>query len=328
MSSPRGGRSRHILPWLLTAALLVYVFGWATDWTRLRAALDHANLPWFLGFAFADRMAFFVVWTLLQAAALRRFVAHVPIASVLAIRGGSELLRAVSNPLSDAAFFLGLVRLCGGRVDAVIAAALVPGICHFLVMGLQMTLALGVLPGGLAANRDVAIGAGVTWAVVIAVAVAVRISAGRAVPLPGVAYIREWLERFPLRELRPFFVGFVVLTAFDVMIQGLASRAFGVPIPWEALAGRIPLVYFSFIVPTLGNFGTREVAWAGLFSEFGTRDTLIAYAFAVNAVFLAVNLLLGAIFLPRALSLIAEMRRARREGAPVPELPWRDPTER
>ena len=99
-----------------------------------------------------------------------------------------------------------------------------------------------------------------------------------------------------------------------MLIQGFASRAFGVPISWAALTGRIPLVYISFLIPTLGNFGTREVAWAALFSEFGPRDALIAYAFSVNTVFLAINVLLGLIFLPRALSLVAAVRWARRGG--------------
>jgi hypothetical protein len=111
-----------------------------------------------------------------------------------------------------------------------------------------------------------------------------------------------------------------------VLIQGFASRAFGVPIAWDALAGRIPLVYFSFLIPTLGNFGTREVSWAALFSEFGPRDALIAYAFSVNMVFLALNILLGLIFLPRALALLAAVRWVRRGGEPL-EPPWRDPTE-
>ncbi len=327
MSSSQSSRRRQWLPWILSAALLIYVFGWATDWSRLRIALEQADMPLFIALATADRLAFFLVWTLLQAAALRRFVTHVSITSVLAIRGGSELLRAVSNPLSDAAFFLGLVQLCGGRIEGVIAVALVPAICHFIVMGLQMTFALFVLPGSLADNRDVAIGAAVMWAVVFGVAAAVRISATRAVPLPGVRYVREWLERFPLRALWPFFLAFVALTIFDVLIQGAASRAFGVPIAWEALAGRIPLVYLSFLIPTLGNFGTREVAWAMLFSEFGARDALIAYAFAVNAVFLAINVLLGLLFLPRALSLLSAVRWARRGGAPTHAPPFRDPTE-
>jgi hypothetical protein len=327
MTSAQGGRRRQWLPWVLSGGLLVYVFGWVTDWQRLRLALEAADLPLFLALASADRLAFFVVWTLLQAAALRRFVAHVPITSVLAIRGGSELLRAVSNPLSDAAFFLGLVQLCGGKVEGVVAAALVPAICHFLMMGLQMTLALLWLDGGIAGNPDVATGAGVTWAIVIGIALAVRFSASRPVPLPGVKYVRDWLQRFSFRELRPFFLSFIGLTIFDVLIQGYASRAFGVPISWEALAGRIPLVYVSFLIPTLGNFGTREVAWAALFSEFGPRDALIAYAFSVNMVFLALNVLLGLIFLPRALALVAAVRWARRGGEPLAAAPWRDPTE-
>jgi hypothetical protein len=182
-----------------------------------------------------------------------------------------------------------------------------------------MTLALLILPGGITGNPDVAVGAGVTWLMVIGVVVAVRISTMRAVPLPGVRYVRDWLERFSLRELRPFFLSFIALTAFDVIIQGFASRAFGVPISWEALIGRIPLVYFSFLIPTLGNFGTRELTWAALFGEYGERDALIAYAFSINAIFLVLNVILGVLFLSRALELIRAVRRTRREGGTVPK---------
>jgi hypothetical protein len=320
-------RWRHILPWVVSAALLLYVFGWATDWQRLLVAIRQADVPLFLLYASFDRLAFFLVWTLLQGAALRRFVVHVPLTSVVAVRGGSELLRAVSNPLSDAAFFLGVAQLTGGRLDAVLAAALVPAVCHFLIMLAQMTLAFPFLPGGLAANRDVVIAMGVMWTVVAVVGVAVRLSASHRVRWRGALRIREWLERFPARELRPFFLGFTGLAVFDVVIQRLACDAFGVPIAWSALTARIPLVYLSFLVPTLGNFGTREIAWAKLFEEFGSRDKLIAYAFAVNAVFLILNVLLGLIFLRRALELVAAVRRAGRAGAPVPRPAFHDPTD-
>jgi hypothetical protein len=121
--------------------------------------------------------------------------------------------------------------------------------------------------------------------------------------------------------------GFAALAIFDVHIQWLASRAFGVEIDWMALAARIPLVYLLFTIPTLGNFGTRELAWAGLFSEFGPRDSLIAYAFAVNAIFFVLNVVIGVIFLPRALELISALRRARREGEVVPRPLLHDPTD-
>ena len=112
-----------------------------------------------------------------------------------------------------------------------------------------------------------------------------------------------------------------------MVIQRLASDAFGVRIDWSALTARIPLVYLSFLVPTLGNFGTRELAWAWLFEEYGTRDQLIGYAFAVNAVFLILNVLLGLVFLRRSLQLVAEVRRAGRVGAPVPRPVFHDPTD-
>jgi hypothetical protein len=323
-----GGRSwRHVLPWIVSAALLMYVFGWATDWERLLAAMRRANIAPFLIFATLDRLAFFLIWTLLQGAAMRRFVVHVPMTSVIAVRGGSELLRAVSNPLSDAAFFLGIIQLTGGRIDAVLAAALVPAVCHFVVMLLQMTLAFPFLPGDLADNRDVLVAIGIMWTIFLTVGVGVRLSASRELRWRGARRIREWLERFPLRELRPFFLGFAALAAFDVVIQYLASRAFGVHIDWIVLAARIPLVYFAFAIPTLGNFGTRELAWAGLFAEYGSRDELIAYAFAVNAVFLVLNVILGVVFLRRSLQLVGEVRRASRAGQPVPRPVFHDPTD-
>ena len=327
MINSGGKRWKHVLPWAISIGLLIYVFNWATDWDRLRAATEQANLPLFVAFAAADRIAFFVVWALLQAAALRRFVAQVPARSVVAIRGGSELLRAISNPLSDAAFFLGLGRLTGGRLEAVLAAALVPAICHFLILALQVTAALPFLEGGFDANRDVYFTAAITWTIVFVVTIGVRASATHPTRIPGAQRVRDWLRRFPLREIRPFFLGFAGLTIFDIAIQGLASQAFGVHIDWTALAARIPLLYLALIIPSLGNFGTRELAWAGLFSEYGTRDTLIAYAFAVNTVFLILNVLIGVIFLKRAIELLTEVRRVRKTGEPTPARLIRDPTD-
>ncbi len=326
MDSPRS-RWRSVVPWVVSAALLVYVFGWVTDWERLRAATERADLPLFLAFATADRLAFFVIWTWLTAAALRRFVVHVPVRSVFALRGGSELARAVSNPLSDAAFFVGLASLARGRMDAVLASALVPAVSHIVVMLVQMTLALAFLESGLAENTGVATAAAVTWAVLAAGAVAVWLSRSGRLSYPGIARVSAWLERFPPRELLPFFGGFALLAVFDIQIQWLASRAFGVEIDWLALAARIPIVYMSFVVPTLGNFGTREVAWAALFSDFGDRDALVAYAFAINSVFLVLNVLLGVMFLGRALELLRAVRRARREGEPLPRPILHDPTD-
>ncbi|MDH3518845.1 MAG: flippase-like domain-containing protein [Myxococcales bacterium] len=318
---------RGLLPWIISGCLLAYVFGWATDWQRLRQATEQANLPLFVLFVTADRLAFFVIWTWLWAAALRRLVANVPLRSVFAIRGGSELARVVSSPVSDAAFFLGLVQLAGGRIEAVAAAALVPAIAHFAVMLVQMTIAAPFLEGGVAANPGLASALAVLWTLLIACAIAVWLFRTERLKFRAAARVAAWIDRFPPRELAIFFWGFAALALFDVQIQWLASHAFGVPIDWTALAARIPIVYLLFTIPTLGNFGTRELAWAGLFAEFGARDALIAYAFAVNALFMVLNLAIGIVFLPRAVELIAALRRARREGERVPRPLLHDPTD-
>jgi hypothetical protein len=318
---------RSALPWAVSALLLLYVFGYATDWRRLLEATERANLPLFLGYAIVDRLAFFLIWTWLSARALRRFVSHVPMASVFAIRGGSELARVVSNYLGDAAFLLGVARVTGGRLDAVLAATLVPVVGHFFVMLLQMTLALPFLPGTPADSPDVLAVLGVLWSVVALASLGVWLSRSRHLSIRALEPVAAWLERFPLRELGPFVGGFALLAVFDVQIQWFASHAFGIPIDWAALAARIPLVYLAFLVPTLGNLGTRELAWATAFSDYGSRDALVAYALAINAVFLVLNALLGLLFLRPALELIGAVRRARLEGEPLPRPILHDPTD-
>jgi Lysylphosphatidylglycerol synthase TM region len=318
---------RSILPWVVSAALLFYTFGYATQWSRLVDALEHADVPRFLLFASVDRLAFFVMWTWLSASALRRFVAEVRIGSVFAIRGGSELARAVSNPLSDAAYVLGLARLCGGRLDAVVASTLVPVVSHLFAMLVQMTIALPFQEGGIGAVRGVAIIAGVMWLLVAALLGGVALVRSGRLRSRWLTPVNAWLERFPLREIAPYLWGFGALAIFDVHIQWLASRAFGVHIDWTAMAARLPLLYLTFIVPTFGNFGTRELTWAALFDEFADRDALVAYAFSINAIFLVLNVLIGVIFLSRALELIGAVRRARREGEAVPRPVFGDPTD-
>jgi hypothetical protein len=195
-------------------------------------------------------------------------------------------------------------------------------------MLVQMTIALPLQRVGADPRvvTTVAVTVGIMWTLLaVGVASVVLVRAGR-LRSRRLAVISKWLERFPPRQIAPFLLGFAALSMFDIQIQWLASGAFGVALDRSALAARLPLVYLSFVIPTLGNFGTRELTWAALFGEFGERDALIAYAFSVNAIVLVINVLLGVMFLSRALQLISAVRRAQREGEEIPGL-RRDPTD-
>jgi hypothetical protein len=306
---------RRILPWLISIAALVYVFGFATDWPRILAATKQANLPLFLAVTVLDKIAFFLAWAWLQAESLRRFVGPVPLRSVVALRGGSELVRAVNHGFGDAAYFLGLMRLLPGRLAVVIAAAFVPFLCHTLVLVGQITIALPFLEGGYERNRDAFVAAGAGWLIVIAIGLAVRV--GPRLGYFGASTIAQRLEQVDLRRMRPILGWFVVLGAADVVFQRVTAASFGAEIPWMAMVARIPLLYAAISLPSLGNLGTRELAWAWCFQEFAPRDTLVAYALATNATFLVLNVAIGIVFLPRALELVSEVRKAKDEGAAV-----------
>lgn len=309
---------RHLVPWGISALALAWVFG-RTDWSGLVEATREANLPVFLAVVVLDKAVFFLVFALLQAEAIRRFVMPVRRREVLAVRGASELFRAVTNPLADAAFLLGVGRLTGGRVRAVVAAGLIPFAVHLVVLLTQASLALPFLPGGPSANLDVAIAAAVGWGLVAAAALLFWTGPlRRSARLAGTL---RWLDGLRPSALLPFFAWFAALAAFDVLIQGLASRSFGAPIPWLDLAARIPLLYFALSLPSVGNFGVREFTWAALFEPHAQEHALVAYAFATNGIFLLLNVLIGTLFVRRAIGLLVEVRRtARSQELPEPLL--------
>jgi hypothetical protein len=315
-------RWRHLLPWVVSAGTLGYVFGYATDWQALLAATEGANIPLFLVLATVDKMIFFLWWGILQAAAVRRFVVPVSTREVIAVRGGAELMRVINNPLADAAFLYGLSRLTRGHLAAVVAAAGVPLACHFSVLLAQSSLALFFLEGGIAANREVYIATAVGWAAVGMVVVSVH--TGHFSRVITSTPFGAWMLKVRARDLVPLIGWFVLLAGFDVLIQGLASRAFGVPLPWWPLAARLPILYVVLSLPSFGNFGTREIAWAAFFSDYAPRETLVAYALSMNTIFLLLHVVIGVIFLPRAMALISEVRQARREGKSLPAPMLRD----
>jgi hypothetical protein len=300
---------RRAAPWVISIAALVFVFG-RTDVKALVEVTRDANLPLFIAVVVADKVVFFLGWAFVCAEAVRRFIVPVPRREVVSVRGGSELFRVVNNPLADLAFAVGVGRLTGGKLEAVFAALLIPGLTHLVVLLAQASIALPLLGGTIEDNRDVVATVIMGWGIVALFAILLRSPWLRRNPVGERAFV--WLEGVNVRALLPFFGWFAALAAFDVLIQGIASLAFGVAIPWTALVARIPIVYIALSIPSVGNYGVRETVWAALFEDYGSRDALIAYAFATNTIFMVMHLLIGMIFVRRAFELAAEVRQAAR----------------
>ncbi len=317
---------RHLLPWLISAGALGYVFGFAIDWEAIPRATESANLPLFILVTVVDKIAFFLAWAFIQAKAIRTLVEPVSIRALLSVKGAAELLRTGSNLLSDGAFLFGVSQLVKDRVATVLAVILVPFGAHFFVLLCQATLALPLLEGGPGGNRDVTIAVGIGWTTVATCLVGARY--GRWPGFLRRIGVESWEGRLSARKLAPIIGWFAVFAAFDVLIQGLASRAFGIPIPWIDLVGRIPLLYVAISLPSFGNFGVREIAWSSLFVDYGSREGLIAFALWTNAIFAVMHALVGSLFVGRAITLWRQLREARKQGTAMPSPILRDAIDR
>ena len=298
---------RHVLPLAISGTALVYVFGFAIDWQSIPEATDRADMPLFIAITVLDKIVFFLVWCLVQASMVRRFLAPVPRRQIIAVKGGAELARALNNSVSDAAFFLGIWQLCKQvPLRAVVAVTTLPFAAHFLVLLLQASMAIAFVPRE-HVQFSAMVGAVVFgWTLVSGFLIARQL--GAVDWLYDILGLDALKDRVELRDLFPYIGVFAAFAAADVAIQGMATRAFGNPIDWIALMAGIPVLYLAMLLPSFGNFGTREIVWANIFHGYGTEPSLYAFALWTNAIFLVMHVLIGALFLNRALALLADLR--------------------
>ena len=322
MSKSKNILIRHILPLVISGAALIYVFGFAIDWQSIPEATERANMPLFIAITILDKIVFFLVWCLVQASMIRRFLAPVPRRQIIAVKGGAELARALNNSISDAAFFLGVWQLCRVPLQSVVAVTTLPFVAHFIVLLLQGTLALAFLAPGQVEISIIRGAVAFGWTLVAAFWIARHLGAvDRLYKLLRL----DWLgDRIKLRDLLPYFWVFAAFAVADIIIQGAATRAFGNPIDWIALAAGIPVLYLLMLLPSFGNFGTREIMWANVFHGYGDEPTLYAFALWTNVIFLIMHVLIGVVFLKRALTLLSDLRKNPLVAESVRQPIWRD----
>jgi hypothetical protein len=298
---------RHILPLAISGAALVYVFGYAIDWQSVPEATERANMPLFIAITILDKIVFFFVWCLVQASMIRRFLAPVPRRQIIAVKSGAELARALNNSVSDAAFFLGIWQLCRVPLQSVVAIATLPFFAHFLVLLFQASIALPFVDRGEVQFSAMVGAVAFGWTLVASFFIARRL--GVVDRLYAGLRLDGLKDRINLHDLIPYLGVFAAFAVADVAIQGMASRAFGNAIDWIALTAGIPVLYLMMMLPSFGNFGTREIVWASLFYGYGDESSLYAFALWTNVIFLIMHVLIGVLFLKRALALLTDLRR-------------------
>jgi hypothetical protein len=304
------GRLRRYGAWLMTAALLGYVFH-SVPLSRTWEAAREAG-PWvavvmllYFGYGFvADSIA---TW-----ATFRWFCAPVKLAEVFAIRGATYLLAVVNYNLGQG----GIIYVVGRRPGVGIARATGTVLLTMGVMfvALLVLAAAGSSFGGAGDARLTLMqrisfgGLGAFVLYLGIVAARPRFLTRRKLLQPlfdaGIGgHAKAWLVRFP------HVVGHVVF-------QWWILRLFDVHVPFSVAASLLPVIFVIGWLPiTVQGLGTQQLAAMELLGPYALASSvelqharIVAFSLTVTTVFIFYALVTGLFFLRRV---SRELRAAR-----------------
>jgi hypothetical protein len=87
-----------------------------------------------------------------------------------------------------------------------------------------------------------------------------------------------------------------------VVVHYFALQQFDVQVPLVRLFTFLPIVFLVAALPiTVAHLGTSQAAWLYFFAAYGAESQLLAYSLVAHVTFMALNGLIGLVFLPLAL---------------------------
>jgi len=287
-SRPSPALWQRTLPWLITAACFVYLYG------KLQSAaarqqmglLDYltsvfANVDWLAWLALMVPYSFFfflidsaVVWRV-----IRWFNAPVRYFDILPIRGSSYILSIINEQVGKGAMTLYLNRRHGLPGWEVGSSMLFIMFCEFYYLLFWATLGWSLRRDSLQPVFDL-----IPWIFLVAL----------------VLRKRPVFKAF--REAKPWhYLGIVLLRSpallSAVVVYTLALRLFGVEVAFLEMLGYLPVIFFGAATP--GPMRTVAITlWVALFPD--NAGEMAAFGFVQHNFFIFFNAAIGLLFLRRA----------------------------
>jgi hypothetical protein len=307
------GRLRRYGAWLMTAALLAYVFHsvpLSRTWEAARAAGPTVAVVMLLYFGYS-----FVADSVATWATFRWFCAPVALAEVFAIRAATYLLAVVNYNLGQG----GIVYVVGRRPGVGMARAtgtvlLTMGVTF---VALLVLAAIGSSLGAadqtrLATMQLVSFGGLGAFVIYLGfVAARPRFLSRRKLLQPlfdagVVGHAKAWLVRFPH-------------VAGHVVFQWWILRVFDVQIPFSVAASLLPIIFVIGWLPiTVQGLGTQQLAAMELLGPYALAASvelqharIVAFSLTVTTLFTLYSVLVGLFFVRRV---SRDLRRARAEA--------------
>ena len=253
-------RLGRIVAWMVTATALGWLF-WRTPISDVWSALSHAA-PWTVPMVLVAAALVYLADAFAMWKTFGWFLAKLPFREVLIVRGASYLLAVINYSIGQGAIVYFIHRARGVPVIRGVATVLLIMGTNLLALLLVVTVGLtlsGTRPPGLISV------VGLFWA---ALAVYVALVAARP----------RWLASRPIFDvlLGAGFAGHLkaVLARLPhvaalVTVELAALRGFGVPLPWSAALGAIPMVVLVSALPiSVQGLGTTQAAMVLLISGY------------------------------------------------------------
>jgi hypothetical protein len=288
---PAVARLRRVLPWIVTGALLFWIFR-HISFGEVVTATRHAA-PWTVPTAIACVAAIYFADSFAIWKTFGWFLAPLTFGQVLVVRGATYLLAAINYNVGQGAMVYFIHRAKGTTIMRGVATLL-------LVLGINVLALLGLATVGLFIAPDIPR--------VVRVVVGVAF-AGLAVYALAVAVKPRWLATRPLFDvllgaglgghLKALVVRLPHIAALVVYLT-VMLRAFGVAVPVRQAVVLLPLFFFIAVLPiSIQGLGTGQMALTFLFARYapGNPDAqgaaVVAASLSATAISTTLQALLG-----------------------------------
>ncbi len=306
---------RRLIPWAVAVAIIALLLSRYSP-RQIAGELARGGVlgmvPWVAAVSLGGLATMAVADWLLFSAALGGD--RLRIRDVARGRAGTAVVMSIHYSLSSGGYAVWLARRTGAGGRATVGAAsyqLLSDLGAVCLLALPAAL-LGadMLPEGVGASAAVLSGAGFVGSSLL------LLLAPRVAP-------RRWRESRALAAWRRVPVGvWAASTALRaatiaINIAGTwgAARAFGLEVPFEALAAGLPITYLVGALPiNVLGLGAVQATWVVLFEAHAPGARILAFQFAYQ--------LLGALaLLLRGLPFLPGVMRDLERGAAAPEAP-------
>jgi hypothetical protein len=299
---------KRVVPWLVAAALLAYVFHsvpFARTWGAMRRVgfwgVFVFSIIYFLYAYAADVVA---TW-----ATFRWFCAPLKLWDVVVIRGATYLLALLNYNLGQG----GIIYIVGRRRGVGVARATGTVLLTMGVMFVALLLLAGI-GSYLGDPRDARLRLVrlICTGGLVAFALYLVVIALRPEFLARRALLQPLFDAGILGTFKAFLVRFPHV-AGHVVFQWILLRMFHVDLPFTAAATLLPVVFVIGWIPiTFQGLGTKEVAAMELLARYSDAATLeaqraqiVAYSLTVTVMFVVYSVVTGLLCLRRGTALAA-----------------------